>query len=365
MRLAVDARELEGHPTGVGRVLAGLLEAWPKSDELLLVARRPLALPTMAARHSTILHPGPVPLPGSLWEQLILPDVVARAGAQLLISPAYGMPWNAPCPVAVGMHDCACFTLAEEFRVRERMRRQWLARLAARRAALLFMGSEFAAAEAERHLGVDRQRVLVLPYGVSPRFRPPGDDEVERIARRYGMHGRTVLFVGAHLQRRMLPALAAAVERLARARPDVRLALVGRRPDAEQIPGIDLPPDRLLWLGWVEDEDLPALYAAATVVAYPSTYEGFGLPVLEGLACGTPVVTSEAGSLAEIYPGRAWLVPNERPEEWERALATLLDSAEERERRSRPARDWAWGRDWGAAASLLRDRISRIVEEAG
>lgn len=363
MRLAIDARELEGHPTGVGRVLAGLLEAWPTTDELLLIARRPLALPPIRARHSTILHRGWLPLPGTAWEQLLLPDVVARAGADLLLSPAYGMPWNAPCPVVVGMHDCACFALAQEFRVRERMRRQWLARLAARHARLLFMGSEFSAGEAELHLGVERDRLLVLPYGVSPRFRPPAAPEVERIARRYRLEGRTVLFVGSHLQRRMLPALAAAVQRLAGARSDVRLALVGRRPEAERIPGIDLPPEQLLWLGWVEDADLPALYAAATVVAYPSTYEGFGLPVMEGLACGTPVVTSDAGSLAEIYPGRAWIVANDHPEEWERALATLLDSPEERERWTSAARDWAAGRDWQLAADRLRERMARIVRE--
>lgn len=364
MRLAVDARELEGHPTGVGRVLSGLLGAWPHEDELLLIARRPLALPGIAARHSTLLHPGVLPLPGTLWEQLVLPDVVARAGADLLISPAYGMPWNTPCPTVVGMHDCACFELADEFRPRERIRRQWQARIAARRAEFLFMGSEFAAAQARHYLDVDPSRLLVLPYGVTSEFRPPARERIEEIAQRYGLGGRTVLFVGAHLQRRMLPALAGAVERLARARPDLRLALVGRKPDAERLPGLDLPPDRLIWLGWVDDADLPAIYAAATVVAYPSTYEGFGLPVLEGLACGTPVVTSAAGSLSEIYPGRAWIVPDDRPEEWERALATLLDSPAERERMTAVAQPWAASRDWSAASAALRERLAGLAEEA-
>jgi glycosyltransferase involved in cell wall biosynthesis len=363
--MAVDARELERHPTGVGRVLSGLLSAWPEHDEILLVARRPLALPRIPARHSTILHPGALLLPGTLWEQLVLPDVVARAGADLLLSPAYGMPWNAPCPTVVGMHDCACFALADEFRPRERIRRQWAARLAARRAEFLFMGSQFAADEAHRYLGVERDRLAVLPYGVDSRFRPPAASEVEEVARRYGLEGRIVLFVGAHLQRRMLPALAGAVERLARDRPDVRLALVGQKPEAERLPGIDLPPERMLWLGWVDDADLPAIYAASTVVAYPSRYEGFGLPVLEGLACGAPVVTSEAGSLAEIYQGKAWVVPNDRPDEWERAIATLLDSPAEREHMSGAAQAWAAHREWSAASQALRARLQRTLEEAG
>jgi len=360
VRLAVDARELEGHPTGVGRVLSGLLRAWPAVDELLLFARAELALPAIEAVHSVRRVPGPGLLPGALWEQLVLPGAVARAGADLLISPAYGMPWNTPCPAVVGMHDCACFALADEFRPRERVRRQWLARLAARRAEFLFMGSDFAADEAHRHLGVARERMLVLPYGVGPEFRPPPAERVAEVAARHELAGRTVLFVGAHLQRRLLPSLAHAVRRLAAARPDLRLALVGERPAAAE--ALDLPADRVHWLGWVDDADLPALYAAATVVAYPSTYEGFGLPVLESLACGTPVVTSAAGSLAEIYPDRAWIVPNDSPDEWEHALATLLDSAQERSRWSQRAVTWASERDWTLAAQRLREAIRSIVE---
>jgi glycosyltransferase involved in cell wall biosynthesis len=103
------------------------------------------------------------------------------------------------------------------------------------------------------------------------------------------------------------------------------------------------------------------VYAAATVVAYPSAYEGFGLPVLEALACGTPVVASDAGSLSELFAGRAWLV-DDRRESWRNALARLLDDADERRRWVERALPWAQRHDWGAAARLLR---ALLVEAAG
>jgi glycosyltransferase involved in cell wall biosynthesis len=224
------------------------------------------------------------------------------------------------------------------------------------------MGSEFAAQEARGYLGIEPSRSLVLPYGAGRRFGPQSAEAVRSAAERFGMRGRTVLFVGAHLQRRMLPELAEAVGRLARARPDLRLCLVGERPEAQDGAAVALPADRVQWLGWVDDEDLPAVYAAATVVAYPSTYEGFGLPVLEGLACGTPVVTSHAGSLGEIYPGRAWVVASDRPEAWESALATLLDSEKVREKWSTRALAWAATRRWETAAAMLRERLQQARE---
>ena len=121
---------------------------------------------------------------------------------------------------------------------------------------------------------------------------------------------------------------------------------------------------KLRWLGYVPEEDLAAVYAAATVVAYPSMYEGFGFPVLEALACGTPVVASAAGSLPEIFGGKAWLVDNQR-EQWVEALSTLLDDASERERLIRAAQSWALGRRWDASARLVRCLLRDVAGRNG
>jgi len=357
MRIAFDARELSGQPTGVGRVVGGLIEAWPEDDEIILYARSPIPWRFLGGPRRSRVVRGPARMPGALWEQAVLPRLLRRDRVEALFAPAYGMPIAAPCPVVVGMHDCACEATPHEFSWRERRRRQWAARRAAARAAWLFTGSRFAAGEIARWYGVPQERIVTAPYGLARSFRDIDPARVAAVRERYRLQGRTVLFVGAPLARRDLAGLAQTIAGLCATRPDVDLCFVGPQRGFA-------PEDRTgapRWLGYVPEEDLAAVYAAATVVAYPTSYEGFGFPVLEALACGTPVVASEAGSLPEIFGGHAWLVPDTRAQ-WTEALSTLLDDADERDRRIESARAWALRRDWGPAARLLRRLLAAAAQ---
>lgn len=368
MRIGIDARELPGRPTGVGRVLAGLLDAWPEDDELVLYARRPVPWRHLGGRRRARQIPGPAGMPGSIWEQVLLPRALRLDRVEALFSPAYGMPRLAPCPVVVGMHDCAAEAMPEEFGTRERLRRRWAGRTAARHAAFLLTGSRFAAREIEHWYGTPARRVVVARYGADAAFGEVAEDDRTDAARRWNLSGRSLLFVGAPLARRDLGMLVEVAAELAATRDDLTLSIVGPRgtpPRALAESGAArLLGRRLRWLGFVPDADLPALYAAATAVVYPSRYEGFGLPVLEALACGTPVVAADAGSLAEIFDGRAWLVPAGARDAWAWALSRILDDPAERRRQVETATPWARRRRWDAAARLLRRLLAHAAGQA-
>lgn len=357
MRIGIDARELTGQPTGVGRVLAGLLGVWPEDDEIILYAQKPVPSQFLAVGHRRNIVAGSQ-MPGAIWEQTVLPSRLRRDDVEALFSPAYGMPAAAPCGVVVGMHDCACAATPWEFGWRERKRRQWAARNAAKHAKYLLTGSHFSAHEIRRWYGVQRERIVVAKYGIGKDFRVADVDNVARVRERYALDSPSVLFVGTPLVRRNLAALSRAIDEIRSILPDVGLYGVG--PETKRVGSVN----NLRWLGYVPEEDLAAVYNAATVVAYPSTYEGFGFPVLEALACGTPVVASAAGSLPEIFAGKAWLV-DDRHEQWVEALGTLLKDANERQRRIDKAQPWALAQTWDATGRVVHRLLRDASQENG
>jgi glycosyltransferase involved in cell wall biosynthesis len=169
----------------------------------------------------------------------------------------------------------------------------------------------------------------VVPNAASARFAPCTDPvELWRVRTKYGIQGDYILSVGTLQPRKNLPRLIEAFIE-ARKRPgfDCRLVLVGKKgwgPDeAKALPAGVLQRKDVIFTGYVEDEDLPALYSGSMAFAYPSLYEGFGLPVLEAMACGTPVLTSQVSSLPEVCGDAAVYVHPLRTEEICRALLAL------------------------------------------
>jgi glycosyltransferase involved in cell wall biosynthesis len=311
-RVGVVAAELEGERTGVGRVLEGLLEG---VLELPLDWQWRLFFQGHPFDHPLWADPRFVPVfsgrAGSrvAWEQLVLPLALTRHRLDLLYSPAYSLPpWRGPR--VVSLHDLSFERLPEEFAPRERWRRRLLARWAAHRAARVLVDTGRVRREVVDLYRLDPGRVGVLPLPVDPRFRPAAAAEVERDLEALaglGVEPPYLLHAGTLLDRRCLPLVLQTFARLAPERPGLTLVLAGadrlrdrcrlqREADATGM------ADRVRHLGWVADRVLPALYRHAELSLYLSTYEGFGLPPLESLACGTPVVVHGAPGLDELWP---------------------------------------------------------------
>lgn len=327
--VAVDLRALVPEATGIGvytRSLLGELAAPGRPGggfRYLGLSQRPVRGAGELGAAGVALEVQPAPL-GVLWQQTRLPARLAAGDVDLFWSPLATLPWRCPVPAVVTVHDLTAVLFPEAHTARVRWSiLPFLGRslASARRVVAI---SEATAADLSFHFPECRDRLRVVPNGVDARYRPGDPDAIAATRRELGAPDGYVLAVGTLEPRKNLPTLLTAWEALADADPHAPpLVLVGgagwetgsfrRRLAALEARG-------LVHLGRVDDERLLALYQAASVFAYPSLYEGFGLPVLEAMACGVPVVTSDLSSLPEIAGRAALLVDPRDP----RALAAAL-----------------------------------------
>jgi glycosyltransferase involved in cell wall biosynthesis len=328
MKIAIDARELAGHPTGVGRYLGELLRAWDAlpgalAHEFALCSPADVSLPPLSRLRVTHHR---APGGGPWWEQRTLPRLAARAGADVLFAPAYSGPLFPGMPMVVTIHDVSFAAHPEWFGPREGFRRRVTTRAAAWRARRVLTVSDFSKREIVRCFGTDASKIDVVYSGATPLAgvaEPPTAADTAR--------GGMVLYVGSIFARRHVPELIDAFGRLARRRPDVTLEIVG---DNRSRPRLDLdalvrahaPDGRVRIRHYVSDAELGALYRGAAAFAFLSEYEGFGLTPLDALAAGIPIVVLDTEVAREIYGPAAVYVGAPEPAQAEAALdAALFD----------------------------------------
>lgn len=358
LRIGVDARELLGDTTGVGRYLGELMRRWTArpdaaTRQFLLYASEPLPLlfprgtvePRIVGRGT-----------GTWWEQTALRRAVAADAPQVFFAPAYTAPLGLGMPFAVTIHDISFVAHPEWFRRREGMRRRWLTRRAADRAAVVFTDSQFSRREIEDRLDVDPGRIRVVPPGVSTRSAT-----MQATSRT-----PTVLFVGSLFNRRRLPDLMAAFARATTTLPGARLVIVG---DNRTWPRQDLPAlarrhgieGRTELRSYVADDELARLYAEASVFAFLSEYEGFGLTPLEALAAGVPPVVLDTPVAREVYGEAAAYVTPGDLDGTAAALRRFLTSPDESRDLLARAPAVLARYSWDTAARETLDHLERVA----
>lgn len=336
LRLSLDVSAVPARAVGAGQYtvhLAGALA--PRADvELTLFGRRDDAgrWPGLAPEsHLVSSAPGARPL-RLAWEQLRLPGLLDRSGVAVHHGPHYTMPHRTSVPTVVTIHDLSFFVSPQwHERSKVLLFRRAIA-YSARRAAAVVCPSRATADELTRWCRVDAE-VFVAPHGVDTgRFRPeephPGADgaALSALDHRLGAGRPYLLFVGTLEPRKDVPTLVRAFARVSHRNPDALLVLAGG--DGWGIDAVERAIEssgvasRIVRTGYVPDQTVAALLRSAVAAVYPSLYEGFGLPALEALACGVPLVTTSGTAMEEVAADAAVLIDAGD----EAALADAIDA---------------------------------------
>ncbi|MFG2038359.1 glycosyltransferase family 4 protein [Dactylosporangium sp. NPDC048998] len=339
-RVLVDATSVPADRGGVGRYVDGLLGALGVLDaDLAVVCQR-----TDAERYGRLLPNARIMSapaaaahrPARLaWEQTGLPMLAQQVGAQVLHSPFYTCPLRAGCPVTVTVHDATFFTEPEHYDKSRRTFFRSAIKTSLRRASRVIVPSKATRDELIRLLDADPTRIDVAYHGVDPEaFHAPSEDEKARVRARLGL-GSTeyIAFLGAKEPRKNVPSLIRGwISAVCDRQDPPALVVAGGQGHDDEIDGAiaEVPSHlRLLRPGYLRYADLPGFLGGAVVAAYPSFGEGFGLPILEAMACGAPVLTTPRLSLPEVG-GDAVAYTGPSPDEIARDLAALLDDTERR-----------------------------------
>ena len=269
----------------------------------------------MRVRHSR--WPTGAPIGRIVWEQLIAPSVLRRERIDLLHAMAFVAPLLSPCPTVVTVLDLSFLLYPAAFKTFKRSYLRLMTRLSVRRASRVIAISESTRRDVIERLGVPGERVQTVYCGVDPSFQPAPAARVEDFRRRKGLPERFVLFLGTIEPRKNVQRLVSAfdelLDRVPIAAPDLHLVIAGAKGwffgnVFAQVEELGLQ-DRVHFPGYVPEEEKVLWYNAATCFCYPSLYEGFGLPPLEAMACGVPVVTSNTSSLPEVVGDAGLTVP--------------------------------------------------------
>jgi glycosyltransferase involved in cell wall biosynthesis len=262
------------------------------------------------------------------WMQAVLPVALRRSDVDVCHFTNYYAPAVAARPQVVTFYDMSTF-LMPAAHPRRRVAARRLLRLAAKSAAAIITLSESVKRDIVDVLGVTPESIHVVPAAAASNFRRIEDAEVlADVARRYGLSGRFLICLGTIEPRKNLDRAVQALALLGQQDTDTMLVIAGatgwRHSSVPERVAKLVLGDRVKFLGHVPDADLPALLSLAEGLVYPSLYEGFGLPILEAMACGTPVIASDRGATAEVGAGAALLVDVRHTAEIANAMRSIL-----------------------------------------
>lgn len=306
--------------------------------------------------------------PRRLWTQLRLSWEMLRKPPDLLFVPAHALPIMLPKCAITTMHDVAFMPHPEAYTPWGNLYLRVDAWLATRRASIL-TPSAFSKSEIVRYFGADPARITVTPLAYDAAlYHPAPSEAIADTKKRHGIDGSYFIFVGRRERKKNLSGMLKAFRAFKATRPaddTTKLVLVGKRlvgyaREMREVRGTPLMGS-ILELGYVSQQDIPALYSGAIATVLTSWYEGFGLPVIEGYACGTPAIVSDRTSLPEVAGDGALYADPSKSEDIAAAMTRLADDATLRARLAVEGVERATAFSWGACARQTWESMERAL----
>jgi glycosyltransferase involved in cell wall biosynthesis len=329
LRVGFDGRAFSSPAAGIRRYATELVRALVSLGEPITVVSLggdPRGIPTGLEHVAGSAHP-----PSNAgWTLIGLPRTAARAGVDLIHAPAYTAPFWAGVPVVLTIHDVSYETHPEWYPYRRDWLRRYFYRRSAKTATRVLTVSAFSASEISAAYGIPPSRITVTPLGVHGTFGM-GDPNLP-LDLPANVTEPFLLHVGDIHERRNLPMLVDALLAARRhfgAAAAISLVLAGvDRGVSEELCAMATDagtPDAVVALGPVSEDRVHALYRGATALVYPSLYEGFGLPLIEAMASGTPVLASHEASIPEVLGGAGWLLDPRDVSAWRDAIIRVVN----------------------------------------
>jgi glycosyltransferase involved in cell wall biosynthesis len=376
MNIVLDARTVGRHFSGVGFYVLELVRAFstigaPHRYHLLVHGDSALDDVSLDERfriHRTKASPESHPL-GDLWEEFALPRLAAFVGADVLHGPAFLIPLRRTgLATVVTIHDLVAFTHPKTIPWKYALYMRGRIRRAVQTASRTICVSESAKRDVVRLLEAPPEKIACIHHGVAERFRPQTPERISEVRRRHGLERPYVLFVGNLEPRKNLAGLVRAFRILRRERKEpLDLVVAGQIAwkSGELLKELNAEDVReaVRLTGYFPVADLPALYSGALAFVFPTLWEGFGMPVLEAMACGAPVVTSRVPSIEEIAGDAAVWVDPHSPDSIAQGIRDALEGAVPREEWTRRGIERASHFSWRETALRTLEVYERARSE--
>ena len=351
----IDARTATDHFPGIGRYVVNLSRSLAQiaPDLSISLLHDPSAAATRLTLPSLARVACPIS-PFSIRQQWIVPGLLHRAQATLYHSPYYLMPYCPGVPTVLTCYDFIPLVYPQYFSVTQHLIYRLAHILALQTASVVLAISQATKADLMCYFRVASERIVITPLAADAHFTPRPPTQIATLRQKYALPERYVLYLGSNKPHKNLVRLVEAWGTLDRRSQvaDCRLVLAGHWDERysqtrETVAQLGLQ-DSVIFVGLAAEDDLPALYSGATLFVFPSEYEGFGLPVLEAMACGAPVACSKTSSLPEVVGDAAILFDPTDTEaiagSLRRALASPDLRADLRERGLEQAACFSWER---------------------